>query len=96
MQELNWRGFNFAEVEPDYTSQICPVCSNLNHESRNGKDFTCTCCGYHDDADHVGAINIRARYEDSEVMDICKKTQYIFADTRRIRIRLFIRLIRNI
>lgn len=76
MQELNWHGFNFAEVEPDYTSQICPVCSNLNHESRNGKDFTCTCCGYHDDADHVGAINIRARYEDSEVMDICKKYQY--------------------
>lgn len=24
MKTLNWKGFDFMEVAPDYTSQICP------------------------------------------------------------------------
>ena len=76
MEELNWYGFDFLEVVPDYTSQVCPVCSNLNNENRNKKDFICTCCGYHDDADHVGALNIEARATDKDILDICEKNKY--------------------
>ena len=76
MEELNWRGFDFLEVVPDYTSQVCPVCHNLDSNNRNGKDFTCTCCGHHDDADHVGSLNIKARAFDKEIKDICEKYEY--------------------
>lgn len=76
MEELNWRGFDFLEVVPDYTSQVCPVCHNLDSNNRNGKDFTCTCCGHHDDADHVGSLNIKARAFDKEIKDICEKHKY--------------------
>lgn len=76
MEELNWRGFDFLEVVPDYTSQVCPVCHNLDSNNRNGKDFTCTCCRHHDDADHVGSLNIKARAFDKEIKDICEKHKY--------------------
>ncbi len=76
MQELNWHGFDFIEIVPDYTSQVCPVCDNLDEKNRNGKDFTCTCCGYHADADYVGAQNIKARANDQEILDACEKYKY--------------------
>lgn len=76
MEELNWRGFDFLEVAPDYTSQVCPVCNFLDDRNRDRKEFTCTCCGYHNDADHVGAINIRARASDKEILEICERNKY--------------------
>lgn len=76
MEELNWRGYGFIQVAPDYTSQVCPVCHNLDKANRNGKAFRCTCCGHEDDADHVGGINIRERAMDKEILDICEKKRY--------------------
>lgn len=76
MEELNWHGFDFLEVAPDYTSKTCPVCSNLDDANRNGKKFHCTCCGYTDDADHVGALNIKSRADDEEVLSICSENRY--------------------
>lgn len=76
MKELNWQGFDFFEVAPDYTSQVCPVCNNLNGKNREGKNFICTCCGYHDDADHVGALNIKSRATDKEILDACEQNRY--------------------
>lgn len=64
MAKLNWRGRDFLEVEPAYTSQVCPVCGNLDKANRNGKAFHCTCCGHEDDADHNASANIRARAMD--------------------------------
>lgn len=76
MAELSWHGFLFVQVEPAYTSQTCPTCGRLDKASRNGKIFHCTCCGYTDDADHVGSINIKARAKDKEINAICKKYPY--------------------
>lgn len=76
MRELNWHGYDFIEVTPDFTSQTCPVCGNLHNANRNEKDFTCTCCGYHADADYVGALNIKARANDEEILGACKKYRY--------------------
>ena len=53
MEKLNWNGFNFMEVDPAFTSKVCPICNNLSEKNRNGKTFKCICCGYTDDADHV-------------------------------------------
>ena len=76
IRTLNWKGYDFMEIIPDYTSQACPVCSNLQPENRNGKKFHCLCCGYEADADYVGAQNIRARATDGEVLAICEKNKY--------------------
>ena len=75
MESLNWHGYSFIEVEPAYTSQVCPICFNLDSKNRDEKDkknFTCTCCGYHDDADHVGSLNIEARATDVFIAKICE------------------------
>ena len=80
MDTLNWKGYDFLEVVPDYTSQVCPVCSNLDATNRNQKTFFCTCCGYRDDADHVGAMNIRTRAQDEEILDICRTHRFRHKD----------------
>ena len=75
MSELNWYGYDYVEVPPDFTSQTCPTCSYRNAENRstvNSKLFKCGCCGYEDDADHVGAVNIRNRAADRELLKLCK------------------------
>ena len=75
MESLNWHGYAFIEVEPAYTSQVCPICFNLDSKNRDEKDkknFTCTCCGYHDDADHVGSLNIVTRATDVFIANICE------------------------
>ena len=75
MSELNWYGYDYVEVPPDFTSQTCPICSYRNAENRstvNSKLFKCGCCGYEDDADHVGAVNIRNRAADRELLKLCK------------------------
>lgn len=75
MSELNWYGYDYVEVPPDFTSQTCPTCSYRNAENRstvNSKLFKCGCCGYKDDADHVGAVNIRNRAADKELLKLCK------------------------
>ena len=75
MSELNWYGYDYVEVPPDFTSQTCPICSFRNAENRstvNSKLFKCGCCGYEDDADHVGAVNIRNRAADRELLKLCK------------------------
>lgn len=76
METLNWKGYDFKEIEPDYTSQCCPVCSYTDKTNRNNKSFKCQCCGYEADADYVGALNIKARAEDKEILDMCEKYKY--------------------
>ena len=76
METLNWKGYDFKEIEPDYTSQCCPVCSYTDKANRNNKSFKCQYCGYEADADYVGALNIKARAEDKEILDVCEKYKY--------------------
>ena len=53
--------FNFAKVNPVYTSQVCPVCGNIDKKSRNHRMFLCTNCHHSDDADINAAKNIKNR-----------------------------------
>ena len=59
------------EVEPDYSSQTCPVCGHIGKESRNGKYFHCTHCGHEDDADHNASVVLAMRADDKEFLNIC-------------------------
>ena len=53
--------FNFAKVNPAYTSQVCPVCGNIDKKNRNHRMFLCTKCHHSDDADINAAKNIKNR-----------------------------------
>ena len=42
-----------------YTSQTCPSCLNVDKQNRQTQaEFECVTCGYHENADLVGAINV--------------------------------------
>ena len=57
-----WRGGFVIAVAPHHTSQTCPCCGYTDKENRPTQaEFECVKCGYCEDADVVGALNILAR-----------------------------------
>jgi len=54
-------GVQCLSVPPQYTSQTCPDCGYIDRLNRRGEKFKCLQCGFSDDADHVGAMNILRR-----------------------------------
>ena len=57
----SWMGGEVLTVDPRYTSQKCPTCSTIDQSNRvTQSDFTCQRCGYQQNADLVGAMNILA------------------------------------
>ena len=56
-------GVTAEYVDPSYTSQTCPVCGFISKDNRpsHGEKFVCQNCGYGEQADVVGAINIALR-----------------------------------
>ena len=61
-------GRNFSAVDPKYTSQTCSECGFKHPDNRKTQaDFECLSCGFRDNADHNGAVNILARNEPLDV-----------------------------
>ena len=57
-----WRGGDVLFVDPKYTSQTCPDCSHKSKDNRlTQANFECVSCGYTNNADLVGALNVLAR-----------------------------------
>lgn len=54
------RGILVANVHAEFTSQRCPECGNICKEARDRKAhlYTCPKCGYSNNDDLVGAMNI--------------------------------------
>ncbi len=52
----------FRSVSPFKTSQKCPACTHTQRENRRGEEFKCLKCGYSEQADFVGSLNIRDRF----------------------------------
>ena len=58
-----WNGGFVVAVPPQYTSQTCPCCGHVSRDNRQTQaKFACVECGFEANADHVGAINILARW----------------------------------
>jgi len=55
------KGMEVKYVNPRDTSRSCPKCGNVSKENRNGLMFCCVSCGYKDNSDRVGSINISMR-----------------------------------
>jgi putative transposase len=57
--KMFWVGGVFLAVSPQNTSRTCPQCGYVSGENRQTQaDFACVECGYSENADLVGAINI--------------------------------------
>lgn len=57
-----WKGGFVVAVPPQYTSQTCPCCGHVSKDNRQTQArFECVECGFEENADLVGAINILAR-----------------------------------
>ncbi len=56
-----WRGGQVVAVNPRNTSRTCPCCGHVSAENRRTQArFACVECGYENNADLVGAINVLA------------------------------------
>ncbi len=58
-EDQAWRGGYLVAVPPHHTSQTCPDCGHVSRDNRKTQaNFACVACGYEENADLVGAINI--------------------------------------
>lgn len=58
----SWLGGNVLKVPAHHTSQTCPCCGHVAKANRQTQSrFECVECGYTQNADRVGALNILAR-----------------------------------
>ena len=56
-----WQGGDVLAVPPRNTSRTCPCCGHVSAENRQTQaKFACMECGYENNADLVGAINVLA------------------------------------
>ena len=60
--KLSWKGGRLVAVPPQNTSRTCPRCGHVSADNRQTQArFVCVACGYENNADVVGAINILSR-----------------------------------
>jgi len=58
--KLAWAGGWLVKVPPQNTSRTCPECGCIAKDNRKTQAaFRCVECGFKENADHVGAINIK-------------------------------------
>lgn len=57
--KLAWNGGHLIAVPPQNTSRTCPCCGHVSAENRQTQArFECMECGFEENADLVGAINV--------------------------------------
>ncbi|MFS8980593.1 transposase, partial [Cupriavidus necator] len=60
--KLAWNGGWLVAVPPENTSRTCPACGYVSADNRATQArFACIECGFEENADVVGAINVLAR-----------------------------------
>ena len=60
--KLLWCGGHLIAVPPQNTSRCCPACGHTTKDNRQTQAlFECVDCGYQNNADIVGAINVLKR-----------------------------------
>ncbi|WKS97548.1 RNA-guided endonuclease InsQ/TnpB family protein [Gallibacterium anatis] len=60
--KTQWRGGFLVAVPPQNSSRTCPCCGHISKENRQTQaNFECVECGYTENADVVGALNVLGR-----------------------------------
>lgn len=58
----DWKGGVLIAVPPHFTSQTCPCCEHVSKDNRQTQsNFECVECGFNENADLVGSINILSK-----------------------------------
>lgn len=58
----DWLGGMLLKVPPQGTSQECPPCGHKSPDNRLAQaSFVCVACGFEENADLVGAMNVKSR-----------------------------------
>jgi len=56
-----FEGIPTAWINPEYTSQRCPLCGHTERANRNKKRFACKSCGHQDHSDRGASVNIASK-----------------------------------
>jgi len=56
-----FEGVPTAWIDPEYTSQQCPMCGHTERANRNKKRFKCRWCQHQDHADRSASVNIAVK-----------------------------------
>jgi IS605 OrfB family transposase len=59
--KASFRGIPTAWINPEYTSQRCPMCGHTERANRNKKRFKCRSCGHQDHSDRGASVNIAVK-----------------------------------
>jgi transposase len=59
--KTSFRGIPTAWINPEYTSQRCPMCGHTEHANRNKKRFKCRDCEHQDHSDRGASVNIAVK-----------------------------------
>jgi IS605 OrfB family transposase len=54
------KGIRIEFKNPYKTSQRCPICGKIDRRNRSADKFRCINCGFEENADIVGALNLKA------------------------------------
>ena len=60
MYKATLAGQKVVKVNPEYTSQRCPICGSIDKHNRDKQNhvYKCSHCGYQSDDDRIGAMNL--------------------------------------
>jgi len=68
-------------VDPRNTSRTCPKCHYTDKKNRKSQqEFCCLSCGYLENADYVGALNIRHKARNAYGRDTIRSEKVMSAD----------------
>ncbi|MFB6269740.1 MAG: transposase, partial [Halobacterium sp.] len=56
-----FEGIPTGWINPEYTSQRCPICGHTERANRNKKRFKCRSCGHQDHSDRGASVNIAVK-----------------------------------
>jgi IS605 OrfB family transposase len=57
-----WHGILSDDVDPEYTSQQCPLCGHTERANRNKKRFKCRECEHQDHADRGAGVSVAQKW----------------------------------
>ncbi|QLD87619.1 IS200/IS605 family element transposase accessory protein TnpB [Natronomonas salina] len=59
--KASFEGIPTVWINPEYTSQRCPMCGHTERANRNKKRFKCRSCGQQDHSDRGASVNIAVK-----------------------------------
>ena len=59
--KAGFKGIPTAWINPEYTSQRCPMCGHTERANRNKKRFKCQDCSHQDHSDRGASVNIAVK-----------------------------------